>query len=107
MSPIVRPDTTALDLAEALHAAGAPAHRVEEAGEQVAAAWGLKAQFFAGPTSLQASFAEPDGERTALAMSERLRDEVDITMVTTDLDQTVRSVMRPSTIGLWLREVRL
>ncbi len=44
-----------------------------------------------------------DAERTISAFSERLRDEVDIVTVTTDLDWTVRSVLRPAGLGLWLR----
>jgi hypothetical protein len=44
-----------------------------------------------------------DAERTAAAFSERLRDEVDIATVTSDLDGTVRSALKPTAIGLWLR----
>ncbi len=40
---------------------------------------------------------------TAGAFAERLRSEVDLPTVTADLDATVRSVMAPSGIGLWLR----
>ncbi len=47
--------------------------------------------------------ARYDGERTAAAFSERLRDEVDITTVTTDLDHTVRSAIAPTSVGIWLR----
>ncbi len=44
-----------------------------------------------------------DGERTSAAFSERLRDEVDLTTVTADLDATVRGVMAPAVMGVWLR----
>jgi len=44
-----------------------------------------------------------DGERTSAAFSERLRDEVDLTTVTADLDATVRGVMAPTAMGVWLR----
>lgn len=44
-----------------------------------------------------------DGERTSAAFSERLRSEVDLTTVTADLDATVRRVMAPTAMGVWLR----
>jgi hypothetical protein len=44
-----------------------------------------------------------DSERTAAAFSERLRDEVDIATVAADLDRTVSSALKPTTLGLWLR----
>ena len=44
-----------------------------------------------------------DGERTAAAFSERLRDEVDIAAVTADLDATVRAAVKPVQLGLWIR----
>jgi hypothetical protein len=44
-----------------------------------------------------------DGERTVSAFSERLRDEVDIATVTTDLDGTVRAALKPTSLDLWLR----
>ena len=44
-----------------------------------------------------------DGERTSAAFSERLRDEVDLTTVTADLDATVRGVMAPTGLSVWLR----
>ena len=47
--------------------------------------------------------ARYDGERTTAAFSARLRDEVDIATVVADLDGTVRSALRPSHVGLWLR----
>ncbi|MFL5681939.1 MAG: hypothetical protein ACJ77O_02200, partial [Chloroflexota bacterium] len=50
--------------------------------------------------------ARVDADTTTAAFSERLRDEVDIAMVTADLDRTVRDAMRPAVIGLWLRNAR-
>ncbi len=44
-----------------------------------------------------------DGERTSAAFSERLRDEVDLATVTADLDATVRGVMAPTGLSVWLR----
>lgn len=45
-----------------------------------------------------------DTDRTTAAFSERLRDEVDIAAVTTDLDSTIRAALKPTSLGLWLRE---
>jgi hypothetical protein len=47
--------------------------------------------------------ARIDSERTAAAFSERLRDEVDIESVTSDLRETVRATVRPERLGVWLR----
>jgi hypothetical protein len=44
-----------------------------------------------------------DAERTSSAFSERLRRDVDIESVTSDLRTTVRSAIAPSSVGLWLR----
>ncbi len=48
--------------------------------------------------------ARIDADRTATAFSERLRDEVDIEAVTSDLRETVSASIRPARLGLWLRE---
>ena len=48
--------------------------------------------------------ARIDADRTTSAFSERLRDEVDIETVTTDLRETVRATVRPDRLGVWLRE---
>jgi hypothetical protein len=48
--------------------------------------------------------ARIDADRTTAAFSERLRDEVDIATVTGDLDATVRAALKPTALGLWLRE---
>jgi len=45
-----------------------------------------------------------DAESTAAAFAERLRDQVDIAAVVSDLDLTVQSSLKPATIGLWLRK---
>ena len=42
----------------------------------------------------------------AFAIVARLRDEVDITTVTTDLYATVRDAVKPATLGLWIRDAR-
>jgi len=47
--------------------------------------------------------ARYDGERTSAAFSERLRNEVDLAAVTSDLDRTVRSAIAPTSVAVWLR----
>ena len=47
--------------------------------------------------------ARYDAERTTSAFSDRLRDEVDLTTVASDLDRTVRTAIAPTTVGVWLR----
>jgi hypothetical protein len=47
--------------------------------------------------------ARIDAERTTAAFSERLRDEVDIETVTTDLALTATSTVAPSRLAIWLR----
>jgi len=48
--------------------------------------------------------ARYDGERTAAAFSDRMRDAMDLPGVAADLDSTVRAAMAPTRLGLWLRE---
>ncbi len=48
--------------------------------------------------------ARIDADRTTVAFSERLRDEVDIATLTTDLRETVQATIRPERLGIWLRE---
>jgi hypothetical protein len=48
--------------------------------------------------------ARYDAERTTAAFSERLRDEVDLSTLTGELDATVRRAMAPALVGLWLRD---
>ena len=47
--------------------------------------------------------ARYDAERTAVAFAGRLRDEVDLETVTDDLGATVRAVLAPTGIGVWVR----
>jgi len=49
--------------------------------------------------------ARYDAERIASSFSSRLRDEVDIGAVTTDLRQTANATVKPVSLGVWLREV--
>ena len=48
--------------------------------------------------------ARIDADRTTVAFSERLRDEVDIATLTTDLRETVQAAIRPERLAIWLRE---
>jgi hypothetical protein len=48
--------------------------------------------------------ARIDADLTTAAFSERLRDEVDIETLTTELGETVRTTVRPERLGIWLRE---
>jgi hypothetical protein len=47
-----------------------------------------------------------DGEQLVAAFGERLRDEVDLATITTEVLTTVDAAVRPSPVGLWLREVQ-
>ncbi len=44
-----------------------------------------------------------DGERTADAFAERLRGQVDLTGLKSDVVHTVTATLRPSSTGLWIR----
>ena len=48
--------------------------------------------------------ARYDAERTAAAFSERLRDEVDMERVTSDLTMTTGVALGPASIGIWIRQ---
>jgi hypothetical protein len=48
--------------------------------------------------------ARYDGERLLAAFSERLRDEVDLVAIRSDVLATVDAAVRPASVGLWLRE---
>jgi hypothetical protein len=52
------------------------------------------------------SRAHYDAELTVAEFSARLRNEVDIATVTTDLHGTVLSAVHPSSLGLWIREAK-
>jgi hypothetical protein len=43
---------------------------------------------------------------TVAEFSARLSDEVDIMTVTTELHATVQRVVKPASLGLWIREAR-
>lgn len=47
--------------------------------------------------------ARYDGDRTATAFSQRLRDETDLAAVTSDLTGTARAALSPTTLGVWIR----
>lgn len=55
-----------MTLGRALHRYGVPAHRLEEALEQVSARAGLQGQFFSTPTSIMAGFGSPGSQRACL-----------------------------------------
>ncbi len=55
-----------LALGQALHQAGAPAHRLEDAMAALAPVLGLEGRFFTTPTAIFVSFGAPSEERTAL-----------------------------------------
>ena len=50
--------------------------------------------------------ARYDAEQTVAGFSARLRDEVDIGTVATDLHRTVQDAVNPASLGLWIREAR-
>lgn len=68
--PVSPQDATAellVRLARAMHAAGSPAYRLEEALTKVAAGERLEAQFFSTPTSIFAAFGSGIDQRMVLA----------------------------------------
>jgi hypothetical protein len=50
--------------------------------------------------------ARYDAEQTAAAFSARMRDEVDLANLSSDLDTTIRHAIAPRSLGIWLRESR-
>ncbi len=48
--------------------------------------------------------ARYDAERTAVAFSERLRNQVDLPTLADDLDATIRRSIAPRSVALWIRE---
>ncbi len=48
--------------------------------------------------------ARYDAERTAIDFAERLRDQVDVASLSGDIAGVVDVALRPSKIGVWLRE---
>ena len=65
-APASEPAHLVLRLGRAFHAAGSPAHRIEEGMGLAAARLGVRGQFFSTPTALFASFGEGDSQRTYL-----------------------------------------
>ncbi len=55
-----------LELGQALHAYGTPAHQLEDALERVSARLGLQGQFFSTPTSILAAFGPMGDQRVSL-----------------------------------------
>ena len=55
-----------LELGQALHAYGTPAHQLEDALERVSAKLGLQGQFFSTPTSILAAFGPMGDQRVSL-----------------------------------------
>ena len=47
--------------------------------------------------------ARYDGERTVAAFAERMRDQIDLAELETDIADTVGSALRPTSTGLWIR----
>jgi hypothetical protein len=47
--------------------------------------------------------ARYDGERTAAAFAERLRNQIDLTSLEADIAETVRAALRPGSTSLWVR----
>ena len=47
--------------------------------------------------------ARYDGERTAAAYAERLRDRVDLTDLEADIAGTISAALRPTSVGIWIR----
>jgi hypothetical protein len=48
--------------------------------------------------------ARYDGERTVAAFAARLRDQVDLDSLESDVDEVVRGTVAPATFGLWIRQ---
>jgi hypothetical protein len=47
--------------------------------------------------------ARYDGDRTAAAFTERLREQVDLAGLEADITETVGSALRPRSLGVWIR----
>jgi hypothetical protein len=48
--------------------------------------------------------ARYDAEQTVARFSDRLRDDIDLGDLSTDLDTTIREAISPRSVGIWLRE---
>lgn len=47
--------------------------------------------------------ARYDGERTAAAYAERMRDQVDLTDLEADIARTISAALHPASMGIWIR----
>jgi hypothetical protein len=47
-----------------------------------------------------------DAERTVAKFADRLRDEVDLANLSSDLDATIREAVAPRSLGIWIRRPR-
>jgi hypothetical protein len=50
--------------------------------------------------------AHYDAQRTVAEFSDRLRDDIDLGSLSSDLDATIRDAISPRSVGIWLRESR-
>jgi mannitol-specific phosphotransferase system IIBC component len=50
--------------------------------------------------------ARYDAEQTVAKFSERLRDDIDLGDLSSDLDAAIRDAISPQSVGIWLRESR-
>ena len=50
--------------------------------------------------------ARYDAEQTVAKFSDRLRDDIDLGDLRSDLDATIRDAISPRSVGIWLRETR-
>lgn len=87
--PIRVREAFVLELGRALHAAGTPAHRLEETLAHIAGKLGLISQFFSTPTSLWAGFGPPESQRVTLARVEPGDVNLERTVL---LDELARAV---------------
>jgi hypothetical protein len=44
-----------------------------------------------------------DAERTIAKFSDRLRDEIDLAHLSSDLESTIREAIAPRSLGIWIR----
>jgi len=81
-------------LARGLHAYGMPSHRLEEALGSVAAALGIRAQFLATPTSIQAAIGSESRHRAVLVRVEPGETNLEkLTLLTEVMDALVAGTL--------------
>lgn len=96
-SPLGASEGFVIELAKSLHAAGAPAHRLEELLSEIADRLNLSSVVFSTPTMLMLSFGAPEVQQTVMLRVV----PVDTHLGRLDrLDQVARNVMD----GLWTPE---